>query len=155
MTESVKQPPEPETVDLYNLNANVGAGQSSLSYENQISRITEERRAAVEGRDPDYENPGANVGTVYVTASGLLQAASVNAPDSFLAFQTQAVKNLADSDDNDLQVAVQVPVDTGEVPEEAEEPVAESAPTESTATATKTATTSKTASSSTSSTSSS
>lgn len=123
-------------------------GRSGGPYlDDEERRVAEERRAIVEGRDPDYDHPGSTAGTVLVNATQLLSAAGVNVPAVSGQSQTDAnevlVTSIAESEDSSLEVYATVPVDSGEeVPPEPETPPADTptATTTKTATATKTAT---------------
>lgn len=121
-------------------------GRSGGPYlDDEERRVAEERRAIVEGRDPDYDHPGSTAGTVLVNASQLLAAAGVNVPATSDAGQTAAdealVQQIVDSDSSSLEVYATVPVDSGEeVPPETPPADTPTATTTKTATATKTAT---------------
>lgn len=162
MTEEAKQPVVP-TVDLYIANDGLRGNYHPYRLDLVERKGAETMRAEIEGREPDYDNPGSTAGTVYVTASQLLAAGSVNAAavdsGTNLKEDQALVKTVADSDASDLTVAATVPAEafvTLDAPHAAptEEETETEAPAESTPTATKT-TTSKTAASSSSSTSSS
>jgi hypothetical protein len=116
-----------DTIDLY-IAADGLTGRDGGPYLDQEERrIAEERRAVVEDREPDLENPPATAGTVLVTASQLLDAASVNAPSKLDSGKTEGdvalVNTIAESDASTITPHSTVPAD-------AFTPVPESKPAE-------------------------
>jgi len=148
-----KTPPEVPAVDLYIANDGLRGNYHPYRLDLVERKGAETMRAEIEGREPDYDNPGSTAGTVYVTASQLLNAASVNAAavdsGTNLKEDQALVKTVADSDASDLKVAATVPAEafvTLDAPQP--EPVEEEEPETKTATATKTASSSSSSSTS-------
>src|SRR4030095_9506745 len=75
----------------------------------------ETMRAEIEGREPDYDNPGSTAGTVFVTASQLLNSASLKAAaidsGTNLKEDQNLVRSVAESDASELKVAAKVPAE--------------------------------------------
>jgi hypothetical protein len=111
-------------VNLYNVNDGLVGRDGGPYLDQEEQRAAEERRAIIEDREPDLENPGATAGTVLVPAVTLVQnAASLNVPSrDNTAVLTDAANSLAESDAVSATVAATVPV---EEPEEEEAPAEE------------------------------
>lgn len=92
---------------LYNANDGLTGRDGGPYLDQEEDRLAEERRARVENRKPDLENPPASSGTVLVTAGQLLANQGVNnipSKDGSVALgEEAAVKGLADDKDNPLK----------------------------------------------------
>lgn len=98
---------------LYNANDGI-TGRDGGPYLDQVeARHAEDRRAEVEGRDPDYSTMPLGPGVVYVTAAQLLASESVNnLPSQFdkaNAAKEAAITALVENDDVNLTVAFDAP----------------------------------------------
>lgn len=121
---------------LYDANDGI-TGRDGGVYLDQVERErAEEARARVEGREPDYDNPGGTAGTVYVTADQLLAHRTLNhSPSQSSKFDVTSddiVTAYAADDKHDLKVAFDAPdvPDTDEEEDKKEEektPVAKKA----------------------------
>lgn len=100
---------------LYNANDGLTGRGGGPYLDQEEQRLAEIRRAKIEGREPDFENPGASSGTVLVTADQLLANNGVNNLPSTdggnLATAESAVKALADDDSNLLKAHAVLPAD--------------------------------------------
>ncbi len=125
MTEPLPEPGA--TVKLFNANDGLAGRDGGPYLDQEEQRIAEERRAAVEGREPDTENPPASTGTVLVNSSQLLSTSGVNVPslsgDNKTAADNAAVDQILASGESNLTVH-------SEVPAEAFAPLPESKPAE-------------------------
>lgn len=126
----------PEGVNLY-IAADGLTGRGGGPYLDQEERrVAEERRAVIEGREPDLDHPSATAGTVLVNASQLVDTAPVNVPSSTgegkTAADTAAVNALVAAEDNSLEVAAVIPPEAfaEPEPEPKEETPAEETPAE-------------------------
>jgi hypothetical protein len=104
--------------DLFNVNDGL-TGRDGGPYLDQVERRhAEDQRAIMEGREPNYETMGGTVGTVYVTAKGLMGTESVNnipsQADASDKAINEAVAALVADPSNALSVAFKAP----DVPEE-------------------------------------
>lgn len=98
---------------IYNANDGLTGRDGGPYLDQEEDRLAEERRARVEGRKPDLENPPASSGTVLVTAGQLLANAGVNnvpSQDGSVSLGEElAVKNLADSKESALKARGTLP----------------------------------------------
>jgi hypothetical protein len=92
---------------LYNANDGLSGRDGGPYLDLEENRLAEIRRAKVEGREPDLDNPPASAGTVLVTAAQLLANNGVNNLPSTdgvnLTNAEAAVKALADDENNNLK----------------------------------------------------
>ena len=97
---------------LYNANDGI-TGRDGGPYLDQVeAKHAEDHRAAVEGREPDYDTMGGYAGTVYLTAAQLLANESVNSlPSKFTNNDTkdEALAALAEDPENNFKVAFDAP----------------------------------------------
>lgn len=103
---------------LYNANDGL-TGRDGGPYLDQQEDITAEiRRAKIEGREPDLDNPPASAGTVLVTAAQAIANLGVNnlpsQSDNSALGAEAAVKAIADDETNTLKVAAVVPAEVYE-----------------------------------------
>lgn len=107
---------------LYNANDGLSGRDGGPYLDQEEQRLAEIRRAKIEGREPDFENPGATSGTVLVTADQLLANQGVNnlpSTDGTTKSSAEAaVKALADDDSNNLRAQAVLPEDAVAAPEE-------------------------------------
>lgn len=100
---------------LYNPNDGLTGRGGGPYLDLEEDRLAEERRARIEGREPDLENPPASGGTVLVTAGQLLANQGVNnlpsVSDSIASDQEAAVKSLADNEETALKARAVLPGD--------------------------------------------
>lgn len=98
---------------LYNANDGLTGRDGGPYLDLEEDRLAEERRARVEGRKPDLDNPPASAGTVLVTAGQLLANAGVNnvpSQDGSVSLGEElAVKGLADGKESGLTARGTVP----------------------------------------------
>lgn len=98
-------------VSLYNVNDGLTGRDGGPYLDEEMDRNAETVRARIEGREPDYDNPGSTAGTVLVTAGTLLANNGVNnlpSTDNSAEAKDSAVKAIADSKDNNLNVRATV-----------------------------------------------
>ena len=98
---------------LYNPNDGLTGRGGGPYLDQEEDRLAEERRARIEGREPDLENPPASGGTVLVTAGQLLANQGVNnlpsVTGSVAQDQELAVKSLSDNEDTALKARAVLP----------------------------------------------
>lgn len=112
---------------LYNANDGL-TGRSGGPYLDELeAEQAEIRRAKIEGREPDLDNPPATAGIQLNTADRMIHTVGVNSnPSAFHTFTDEAEKifaNAAADENSLLKVRSEVPesVLTDEVPEESED----------------------------------
>ncbi len=66
------------TQQLFNPNDSITGRDGGPYLDEEEARVAEERRARVEGRKPDFDNPPATAGIPLVTAAELLSTATIN-----------------------------------------------------------------------------
>lgn len=102
-------------VPLYNKNDGITGRDGGPYLDNLEAEAAEKRRALVEGREPDLDNPPATAGIVLVTGSELASTVGVN---SIPSQESRARINFGDvfkriADDDETLLTVK-----GEIPEE-------------------------------------
>jgi hypothetical protein len=99
---------------LYNANDGV-TGRDGGPYLDEVEVIrAEERRALVEGREPDYDNPPATAGIQLNTAAQMMFTVDVNRPSTTTAAFDEAdarFSRAADDDNTNLRVFSEIPDD--------------------------------------------
>lgn len=99
---------------LYNANDGV-TGRDGGPYLDEVEvRAAEERRAKIEGRKPDFDNPPATAGIQLNTAAQMVATVDVNRPSAVNTFFADADRQFsASADDKDslLRVTAEIPDD--------------------------------------------
>lgn len=99
---------------LYNANDGV-TGRDGGPYLDEVEVIrAEERRALVEDREPDYDNPPATAGIQLNSAAQMMWTVDVNRPSATAAAFDEAEArfgNAADDDKTNLRVFAEIPDD--------------------------------------------
>lgn len=97
---------------LYNANDGV-TGRDGGPYLDEVEVIrAEERRALVEDREPDYDNPPATAGIQLNTAAQMMFTVDVNRPSTTVAAFDEAdarFSRAADDDNTNLRVFSEIP----------------------------------------------
>lgn len=115
-----------DTIKLYDINDGL-VGRVGTYADIEERKAAETRRAEIEGREPDYDNPGAVAGTVLVSASQLLAANGVNIPstaDTKTQDDQAMVEAIAATETSTISAQAEIPVES----EEGEEEVPEEPP---------------------------
>lgn len=110
-----------DNIKLYDVNDGLRGRGGGPYADIEERKAAEIRRAEIEGRRPDLENPGAVAGTVLVTASQLLAANGVNIAstgDNKTAEDQAMVEAIAATETSTIQAVAEVPVEEEETPEE-------------------------------------
>lgn len=92
---------------LYNPNDGLTGRDGGPYLDLEEAKRAEIRRAAVEGREPDLDNPGPSAGIQLVTATALLNTVGVNQPskaDAKADADEAVVKGFADDENNPMSV---------------------------------------------------
>lgn len=97
---------ETRTVNLYNMHDGLTPRDGGPYLDQEQAREAEKRRALVENRDPDYDNPPAIAGTPLVTARQLVSTDAVHRPsqDHVQSPVASAIDDLVASDKFDVPV---------------------------------------------------
>lgn len=66
------------SVNLFNPNDGLTGRDGGPYLDQEEARIAEERRARVEGREPDYDNPGVTAGIPLTTAAQMIHNVNVS-----------------------------------------------------------------------------
>lgn len=96
---------------LYNANDGITGRSGGPYLDEEEARAAEVRRARVEGREPDLDNPPATAGIQLNTASQMLSTIGVNHP-SYVSGHTDAekrFKTVADDPDTLLTQRSEIP----------------------------------------------
>ena len=89
------------TQQLFNPNDSITGRDGGPYLDEEEARVAEERRARVEGRKPDFDNPPATAGIPLVTATELLSTATINnipSQDGFVGASDLLVKGAVEDD---------------------------------------------------------
>lgn len=105
------------TKNLYNPHAGLTGRDGGPYLDQEERRLAEVRRAAIEGREPDFDNAPAVAGTPLVTAGQLIQQANPTSNPSQANADpyAYAVDSLAQSEDFPVDAFSKRPVDDDEV----------------------------------------
>lgn len=102
------------TQPLYNPNDSITGRDGGPYLDQEEAKYAEIRRAAVEGREPDLENPGATAGIPLVNASQLLATATINnipSQDGNVAISNVLVDSSVASENTLLKPVAEIDVD--------------------------------------------
>lgn len=106
---------DPDSRALFNAHDGITGRDGGPYLDKEEARLAEERRAIVEGREPDYEDTPASAGIVLVSASQLLHGVGVNVPSQSGQSQTASeeayVRSIAEKEELPLQVFSEIPAD--------------------------------------------
>lgn len=109
---------------LYNANDGLTGRDGGPYLDEEEARLAEQRRARVEGREPDYDNPPATAGIQLNTADRMIHTVEVNRPSQQHTFTDEAERMFAAARDSDNLLTQR-----SEIPEAAfAEPKAEDEP---------------------------
>lgn len=99
---------------LYNANDGLTGRDGGPYLDEEEARLAEQRRARVEGREPDYDNPPATAGIQLNTADRMIHTVEVNRPSQQHTFTDEAERMFAAARDSDNLLKQR-----GEIPEAA------------------------------------
>lgn len=91
-----------DSVKLFNPNDGLTGRDGGPYLDQEEARIAEERRARVEGREPDYDNPGVTAGIPLTTAAQMIHNVNVSSLPSknrTWVDEAQALYDKAQADD--------------------------------------------------------
>lgn len=89
------------TQQLFNPNDSITGRDGGPYLDEEEARVAEERRARIEGRKPNFDNPPATAGIPLVTSAELLSTATINnipSQDGFIGASDLLVKGAVEDD---------------------------------------------------------
>ena len=89
------------TQQLFNPNDSITGRDGGPYLDEEETRVAEERRARIEGRKPNFDNPPATAGIPLVTSAELLSTATINnipSQDGFIGASDLLVKGAVEDD---------------------------------------------------------
>lgn len=100
---------------LFNANDGVTGRDGGPYLDVEEAKRAEDRRAAVEGREPNYDNMGSTAGIQLNTAAQMIHTIGVNQPSSAHNFNAEAARAFDSAADDDESLLTPF----GEIPDEA------------------------------------